>query len=213
MSNLSWRITIMLALALLAACAGRPLRQSPLHPATEAEQAAQAARSAMLAAHPRWTLQGRVALSNGRDGGSGRIDWNQDGIGYTVALSAPITRQSWRLVGGADGATLEGLGDGDRHGSDAQALLRDATGWTIPVDALASWVRGAAAPDLPAARLQYGLDGRLARIEQAGWTIDYAAWQSQPAFGTELPGRLTAVRDQARVRLVVDAWQPGVASQ
>ena len=25
-----------------------------------------------------WTLAGRIAVSNGRDGGSGRIDWQQD---------------------------------------------------------------------------------------------------------------------------------------
>jgi outer membrane lipoprotein LolB len=196
---------------LLAACAGQPVRESPLLPPTVAQQQAQAARVALLAAHPRWGLQGRVALSNGREGGSGRIDWSQDGPRYDVALSAPITRQSWRLSGDGQAATLEGLAGGTRSGPDAQALLQDATGWTIPVAALAAWVRGAAAPGLPAARLHYGLDGRLARLDQAGWTIDYTDWRPDPELGTELPGRLTAVRDAARVRLVVDAWQPGAA--
>jgi outer membrane lipoprotein LolB len=212
MRRAGWGGAVAAVLALLlAACAGQPVRESPLLAPTAAQLQAQAARVALLAAHPRWSLQGRVALSNGREGGSGRIDWSQDGARYDVALSAPITRQSWRLGGDAYAATLEGLAGGPRSGPDAQALLHDATGWTIPVAALASWVRGAAAPGVPVARLQYGLDGRLARLEQAGWTIDYDDWQPNPDVGTELPGRLTAVRDTARVRLVVDAWQPGAA--
>jgi outer membrane lipoprotein LolB len=194
---------------LLAACAGQPVRETPLLAPTAAQQQAQAARVALLAAHPRWGLQGRVALSNGREGGSGRIDWSQDGAHYDVALSAPITRQSWRLSGDRTQATLEGLAGGTRRGDDPQALLLDATGWTIPVAALSSWVRGAADPDGPPALMRYGADGRLARLEQSGWTIDYAAWQLEPGLGTELPGRLTAARGDARVRLVVDSWQPG----
>jgi outer membrane lipoprotein LolB len=212
MRRAGWGRAVTAALALLlAACAGQPVRETPLLAPTAAQLQAQAARVALLAAHPRWSLQGRVALSNGREGGSGRIDWRQDGARYDVALSAPITRQSWRLSGDGQAAMLEGLAGGTRSGADPQALLHDATGWTIPVAALASWVRGAAAPGLPAARLQYGLDGHLARLEQAGWAIDYADWQPDPELGTELPGRLTAVRDTARVRLVVDAWQPGAA--
>ena len=57
-----------------------------------------------------------------------------------------------------------------------------------------------------------GNDGRLARVEQGGWTIDYAGWQPQAGFGIELPQRLTATRDDAKVRLVIDSWQQGTSS-
>ena len=191
---------------LLAACAGRPVRNAPAVPVAAATQA-QAARAAVLARHPRWSLEGRVALSNGRNGGSGRIDWRQDGARFEVSLSAPITRQSWRLSGDGGSARLEGLDGGPREDSDAERLLREATGWVIPVAALASWVRGSAAEGLPDAVLEFGADGRLARITQAGWTIDYASWQLQPGLGVELPLRLTASRDAAKVRLAIDGWQ------
>jgi len=75
------------------------------------------------------------------------------------------------------------------------------------VAALASWVRASAAEGLPDAVLEFGADGRLARITQAGWTIDYASWQLQPGLGVELPLRLTASRDAAKVRLAIDGWQ------
>lgn len=197
----------LLALALaLAGCTVAPVR-APLPPARQAAALeAQAAREAWLAAHPAWRLQGRVALSNGSRGGSGRLEWEQQGAGaYVVALGAPVTRQGWRLVGGGGMAVLEGLEGGPRRGPDAAALLREATGWEIPVEALGDWVRGARAAGGAEARLEFSADGRLARLQQAGWTLDYADWRAQPG-GIELPMRVTATRDPARVRLVVDAW-------
>jgi len=196
---------------LLAGCAGQVVRESALHAGTAAELQAQARRVATLQAHPRWSLYGRVAVSNGHDGGSGRIDWRQDGRRFDVSLSAPITRQSWRLSGGEDQARLEGLDGGPRTDTDPERLLREATGWVIPVAALSSWLRGIEADGLPRARLEFDAGGRLARIEQGGWTIDYAGWQPQAGFGVQVPQRITAsaTGTGAKVRLVIDGWQPG----
>lgn len=201
----SHRVFVLLAALLLGACAGRAPREA-LPPLDAAPAVHQARREAALATRPDWSLQGRVALSNGRDGGSGRIDWQQQDGRYAVALSAPITRQSWRLSGDAGGARLEGLDGGPRVGPDPGALLRQATRWEIPVAALADWVRGLPAPAAKhgPARIDYGPDGRVARIEQGGWIIGYTAWAA--VDGVELPVRLDARRGEASVRLVVDAW-------
>jgi outer membrane lipoprotein LolB len=196
----------------LAGCAVAPLR-TPLPPLSPSRQAAavaaQEAREATLASMPDWHLDGRVALTHGSRGGSGRLEWTQRGPGFEVVLSAPVTRQGWRLAGTAGDAVLEGLDGGPRHGPDAAALLREATGWEIPVEALSRWVRGARAAGSEA-RLEFSADGRLSRLEQDGWTLDYADWRAQ-AGGIELPMRVTASRDPARVRLVVNAWSPAEA--
>lgn len=203
-----WRAAAMASLILLAACVGTPVRQGPtIAPDVAAQR--QTNRETVLMAHPQWMLQGRAALSNGHDGGSGRVDWRQDGPRYVVALSAPITHQSWRMSGDAASARLEGLASGPRVGPDPEVLLRDATGWVIPVAALASWVRGAADRGLPPAVLSFGPDGHLARLQQAGWTIDYSNWQPHPVLGIDLPARVDAVQGDARVRLVIDQWQDG----
>ena len=204
MNPLRISIVVMCA-ALLSACVARPARDV-LPPIAGSPEAHQAQREAALATRTQWSLQGRVALSNGRDGGSGRIDWSQDASRYAVSLSAPITRQSWRLSGDDQGARLEGLEGGTRIGADPAGLLREATRWEIPVTALSSWVRGLrAAADHGPAQVQYGADGRLSRIEQSGWTIDYSGWEGGAA-GVELPNRLNARRGDASVRLVIDSW-------
>ncbi len=201
------------ACLVLAACAGRPVREAP-PVAASAAMATQQAREAALQADADWALAGRVALANGDRGGSGRLDWRQAGERYTVSLSAPITRQSWRLRAGPEGATLEGMEGGTRQGPDAAALLLRSTGWEIPLQALPAWLRGARAPGLGPATLAFGADGRLARMEQGGWTITYSNWglsgatPAQAGAGIALPHRLEAVRGEARVRLVVDTWDP-----
>lgn len=202
-------VVAMLALVLLlAGCAGAPLR--PALPAADvaAAEAAQVQRERALARTSDWSLAGRVAVSNAGKGGSGRIEWDQNGPAYRITLSAPVTRQGWQLTGDADTARLEGLEGGPRTGPDARFLLLAATGWDIPVVALADWVRGARAPALAAARIEYGTDGLPRRIEQDGWSIEYR-W-SPDAVATAgqvvLPSRVDASRGEARVKLIVDEW-------
>lgn len=207
--------TVAALAALLSACAGTAVRgpaPPPLAPAAvAAAEAAQARRETALRPQARWSLSGRIALSNGRNGGSGRIDWRQDGERYEVALSAPVTRQSWRLSGDAAGARLDGVEGGPRSGPDAATLLRETTGWDIPVAALNDWVRGLRAQGQGPARVDYGADGRPARIEQDGWRIDYR-WPAEGGAEPVLPARLDAVRGEAKVKLIVDEWQAGAAS-
>jgi outer membrane lipoprotein LolB len=207
------RSVAVLAAVLLAGCAGTSTR-APLPPAVDAEVAAQAqaARSQWLERHGEWSLEGRVAVRRADKGGSGRIDWRQRGAAFEVSLSAPITRQSWRLTGDRTGVVLDGLDGGPRRGPDAGQLLLEATGWEIPVQALAYWIRGQAAPDLPAAELEYGADGHLSTLRQDGWHIVYPGWQAPEGQVPAMPARIEAERGDARVRLIVDAWLPAAGA-
>lgn len=201
-------IVVTLA-ALVAACAARPLRPELPPEQVAAAEAQQLARERRLRLQSDWSLVGRIAVSNDGNGGSGRLEWRQTGTRFEVALSAPVTRQSWRLTGDAGEARLEGLDGGPRRGPDARRLLLEATGWDIPVTALADWVRGARAAGPGPVAITYGAGGRPTLIEQGGWRIAYE-WPddaSAPLEETDaLPTRLDARRGEARVRLIIDQW-------
>lgn len=188
----------------LSACVSQPVR-TPVPVDAEAARAEDARRAALRD----WSLAGRVALSNGRQGGSGRIDWTQHDERYEVSLSAPVTRQSWRLAGDAGGARLEGIEGGPRESTDVEGMLRSATGWEIPVRAMADWVRGVAATGAAdgSAVVTYGAGNLPASLEQDGWRIDYKEWHEAADPLPALPKRIEARRGEAKVRLVVDAWQ------
>ncbi|HEX7802975.1 MAG TPA: lipoprotein insertase outer membrane protein LolB [Pseudoxanthomonas sp.] len=201
---------------LLAACATRAPQASLPPPlsapgAIQAAESAQAQRAAWLNGHRQWSFEGRVAINNAGKGGNGKIDWQQDGRGYVVALSAPVTRQSWRLIGDthSEAGRLEGLEGGPREGEDAEALLLEATGWDIPVNALTSWVQGLPAEGLPVETRSFSAESRLQTLEQAGWRIDYIEWFGATGEQPALPRRIEARRDRASVRLIVDRWDFG----
>lgn len=207
------RVMAVGASLLLAACAMRAPQASLPPPlsgaaAIQAAQQAQTQRAAWLDRHRQWSFEGRVAINNAGKGGNGRIDWQQDGPRYVVSLSAPVTRQSWRLIGDthSEAGRLEGLEGGVREGEDAEALLLEATGWDIPVNALARWVQGLSAEGLPGENQSFSTAGRLQTVEQAGWRIDYTEWFDAAGEQPQLPRRIEARRDRATVRLIVDRW-------
>lgn len=215
--RLAARLACLLAAAALAGCVSQPMRAPDAvtlsGPALAAAMARLEAREALVAASGPLAFSGRVALSNGSDGGSGRLEWWQAGASYQVVLRAPVTRQGWSLSADAGGARIDGLEGGPRLGPDPDWLLLEATGMEVPVGALAAWAAGTRADEAAhgPARLEFTADGRLARIRQAGWTVDYVSWhpaESAPAAGP-LPRRVDAGRGDARVRLVVDDWTLG----
>jgi outer membrane lipoprotein LolB len=187
---------LVLSLTLLSACAGTGVR-----PSAAAAEASQAARELALAGRQQWAFTGRVALANGDNGGSGRIEWTQDGDDFDIRLSAPITRQSWRVVREHGLVRLEGLEGGTREGEDAEALLLEATGWRLPVAAMAAWVRGLRGPGQ--ATVTGDPLGLPASLAQAGWQVEYREWD---AATPPLPRRIYATKGQASVRLVVEQW-------
>jgi outer membrane lipoprotein LolB len=190
------KLALLLPFA-LAACA--PVAPRP--PALAVE-AAQQAREAALARHADWAFHGRVAISQGEQGGNAGIRWRQHGADFDIELSAPVTRQSWRLTSRAGQVTLAGLEGGARRGTDAEALLLEATGWRIPVAAMAAWARGARGQGSSA---EYSSDalGRPATLVQDGWSVEYRGWfPGEPP----LPQKVFVRQGEARVRLVVEAW-------
>jgi outer membrane lipoprotein LolB len=192
---------LSLCVALSACVAPRPRELAPADPVQA--RANDAGRSALA----EWSLSGRIAVSTGTRGGSGRIDWQQQAGGYTISLSAPVTRQSWQLSGNDRGARLEGIAGGPREDADVEQLLLSATGWNIPIRALQDWVRG-----IPAPAQEFGPEKRVyngslpATLEQAGWTIEYQEWLAAGPNRPQLPRRIVARSGDASVKLVIDEW-------
>lgn len=212
MHSMTRPLLLAAATVALAACTSVGSQKTPVpdvaYTVSPAAERAEAARVQALRSQPDWSFQGRVAVSKGKNGGSGRIDWEQQGSAYQVQLSAPVTRQSWRLQGDAlqGSGRLEGLDGGPREGADAQAVLLEATGWDIPVNQLPDWTRGLVLEGSGEAALQRDAEGRPRQLRQAGWQVDYLDWYPAQDGRESLPRRIEASKADAKVRLVVDQW-------
>jgi outer membrane lipoprotein LolB len=189
-------LSIVVLCLLLAACAPTPVR-----PRVQGDETVQAARESALAGQSAWSFTGRLAISTAGNAGNARIEWKQDGADYDIRLSAPITGQGWRLRQTGGVVSLDGLEGGSRQGTDAEAMLQEATGWRIPLAAMGSWVRGARSTG--AADLEFDPSGLPATLRQGGWAVEYRGWTEAP---TPLPVRVFATRPDASVRLVIEHW-------
>lgn len=166
---------------------------------------AQREREQALAQADHWILQGRLGVSDGSNGGSGSFSWTQNDDQYEFVLRGPaISGVDFRLSGGPQGALLEGLRGGALRGPDAEALMRKALGWEVPLHDLRAWVLGLRAPGVPA-ELSFGSDRLPSLLQQDGWTVDYREWDGsrQPP----LPRKLYAERAPYKVRLSIESWQ------
>lgn len=191
------RFALALGLIAVSACAPVRVRETP------AALAAQQAREARLAPLTHWTLTAHIGVSNGGDGGSGDLTWEQDGAAFRFTVRAPVTGKTWTLSGVAAHAVLEGVDPQSDSDSDAQRLLHDRLGWDVPLADLRAWVRGLRAPGA-AADVQYDARNLPAVIEQDGWRVEYRDWFAER--DPPLPRKVFASRGDARVRMVVESW-------
>jgi outer membrane lipoprotein LolB len=82
-------------------------------------------------------------------------------------------------------------------------------GWALPLSGLRYWVLGIPEPkrgfERDAKRGHLDAYGRLAKLRQGGWTIDYQQYQdTQPI---ELPQEIALSNRALKVKLVVSEWQ------
>ncbi|MDT8321730.1 MAG: lipoprotein insertase outer membrane protein LolB [Xanthomonadales bacterium] len=200
-----YQLAPVLLLALLTACT-----TTPIHELGSAEgERLYGERRLRLASMNQWELEGRLAVRDGDEGGSGHLTWrNADGESEMDFYGA-FGRGAWRLTANAGVARLE-LADGSHfRASSVEELVRNEVGWDFPVDALAWWVRGLAAPGSFSRR---GIDeeGLIRSLEQHGWVIEYQRYASYD--DENLPIRLTARRGDSKIKLVIRDWRLEMAS-
>lgn len=195
------RAAALLAIACMVGCAGNRVVSRP----AGVVSAAQGERAAAVAAIENFSFNGRVAVGNGRDGGSAQIEWRQRGVHADIVLRAPVSGQTWRLSG-ADGSgwTLHGTRAEVARGDDAEALLLRETGWRLPFAALRRWLFGLAFDDGDLVELrENGLPARL--LSADGWKVEYVDYDESrtPPLAT----RVRADRAPHKVRLAIGEWR------
>jgi len=193
-------LSAMLAVACLAACSPVGTRK----PESPVLESAYQRHEAQVGAVEDWELDGRLALSDGKEGGSGVLSWIQEGDTSKLAFRGTMGRGAWQLEADGSGAVLE-LANGEvyRDASVAE-LVRKRVGWKVPVDALQWWVRGLASPGKLESR-ELDETGKLVRLEQSGWTVNFSQYRDEGEAW--MPGKLNARRENYTVKVVVKNWR------
>ncbi|MBL3557266.1 MULTISPECIES: lipoprotein insertase outer membrane protein LolB [Marinobacter] len=200
-------IAVTLAALFLGGCTS--LQVDPLPEGlTEQPPADWSSTSARRDQFRHWELTGKLAVRQPSDSGTAVINyWKQDQEAYELALSSSFLGMGRTTLEGVPGFIELTLPDGERYqSSDPEALVNAATGWQLPIDSLAWWIRGLPGPEGDF-RLFFDDQDRLAVIRQLGWEIRYDRWKAFLDDYPPLPARITAVKGEKRVRVVVTSWE------
>jgi len=160
-------------------------------------------RSAFLAQQTHWGVSGRLALSDGRRGGSLSFAWKSTDQQHRVELWAPTGAKRWTLTFSPDQALLTGSDIGRRSGPSPDPLVEQAVGWPIPVEELSWWLR-ALIPPGRGHDLEFAENGVLARAQSPPWLIEFQRFEL--IEDVLLPSRLQIESPPYRVRLVLRDW-------
>lgn len=180
------------------------MRTRPVEDAASVQ--AYQSRAEKLGSNQNWALSGRLAISDGKDGGSGSLSWSQDGEAIQMSFRGALGKGAWQLQSDVNGARLELANGTINYAPSVSELVLEHVGWKVPVDALNWWIKGLAQPGKWEARI---LDeqGHLMQLEQSGWEVKFANYSG--SADASLPGKMTARRGPYLVKMVVKDWTLG----
>ncbi|MBA3535718.1 MAG: outer membrane lipoprotein LolB [Tatlockia sp.] len=151
-----------------------------------------------------WEISGALAARSKGKGWSASLNWVQRGAGnYQMRLSGPLG--SGTILINKSGGTVT-LQDGPKKSSssNAESLLKQQTGVSLPVPNLYYWVRGIAAPGSVQGK-KYDEAGRLQALRQSGYTIDYQQYTS--VGKAVLPTSIRLQGNGIFMKLIIKHWR------
>jgi len=150
-------------------------------------------------------LEGRVSVKANEESFSGGMTWRHAAEQQELLLRTPLGQGVAELRGDGQGVELRDSEGRLHRAVDAESLVHQALGVTLPLNGLAWWVVGNARPDAPY-QAEPDDEGRLAVLRQDGWRIEFSRYAQ--VGGRFFPGKLVARRaDDLEIRLVVDKWE------
>lgn len=150
-----------------------------------------------------YIFTGKMSFSDGQDGGSGSVKWQNNRGLITTELKAPLGSKSWELKELMQGA--ESTSDGHTEFAEsAQTLISNQLGWHVPWQHLKFWVIGKPY-NVELAHLNWQNGGFL--LSENGWRIEYSRLKevtNQPV--KYLSHKIVARKAEYSIKLIIKEW-------
>lgn len=185
---------------LLAGCATVP----GTAPSGRPNETAWQTRQGRLLQLQDWTMQGRVGIVNGKDGGTGSMNWEQQGTQLQFDFHGPFGAGALDIRGDGDLLHVKSSRGDDFITTDPERDFTRLLRVPLPVLSMRYWVIGVPAPDAPFEK-QVDAKGHLVTLTQRGWQISYLTYAHFDDY--DLPTRVLIERGPVRIKLAIEAWR------
>ncbi len=153
-----------------------------------------------------WEMQGKLAVRTPDDKFSTNLYWLHTPDSNELKLTTMLGTTVLSLTTQHGIAKLEVDGKVYKH-HDAQELLTEITGWSIPVDSLPLWITGQADVDDKVISQDEQLRPKviLSLSDTPPWKVEFKSWQQQS--GAQLPRLLQLTKGPLRLKIQISHWQ------
>jgi outer membrane lipoprotein LolB len=146
-------------------------------------------------------LTARMAVRWRDESVSGNVAWRHRQKNSEMVFTSALGSTIARLIEDPSGVQLTAA-DGTVHQArDAATLTQSILGFPVPLSALSDWVRARPSPSSEAV-VERDAYGRPTALTQAGWRIEYSAYDNQGR-----PLRLRVSRPEIELRLAISEWK------
>lgn len=198
MNNLSYLtklslLATLICLGFLSGCTTTPINLVPIN----VDKVSQAKA---------WEMKGKLAVRTPNENFSTNLYWLHTQFRDELKLTTMLGTTILSLTTEQGLTRLEVDGKVYQH-NNAQQLLTNVTGWSIPVQALPLWITGQASAD----DLIDSFDEKnrpvilTTPLQSPSWHVEFQQWQQQS--GAELPRMLQLKRADLRLKIQVSQWQ------
>jgi outer membrane lipoprotein LolB len=158
-----------------------------------------------LASQQTWQIKGKLAFISPDERQSANLNWQQRTNKNQLLLTSFIGTQVLALTQTNEGAVLE-FDNQIYQEPDAQHLLRNLTGLTLPVKQADNWLKGT----IETHSLHVDELGRAISVEwydeaEIKWQINYTDYIQSHGFW--LPSKLTLKHQQIKIKIQIYDWQ------
>ena len=179
---------LMLGIGLLVACSNVPVRTDEHYAVSQRTH---------LYLLKKWTFDGRISLSDGKESWSASIVWAHTEGKDEIRLSGPLG-QGAAVITLTDKLVTVNRGDEKpKQSTQVEEFIQKQLGVFVPVRALRFWVLGLINPASPYSEKGDG-------FRQSNWDVHYLQMQN---VGTEwLPRKIGVEQGESKLKLIIDQW-------
>ena len=166
-------------------------------------------RKAALSRKMNWNLVSKIGLSYREEYWQFGLNWAQRAAQkFAMQIKNPLTGAVVAKLNQTPQGAVLLADDGKTYRSkNAEQLLHTQTGVKMPINGMPYWVRGISSPQYKVDRLVLDKQGRPTLMQQAGWLIQYPAYQGGGAMALPRKISFKRAKDNVSVKLVAKRWQ------
>jgi outer membrane lipoprotein LolB len=172
-------------------------------PEGAADEAAWQSRLTRLDALSSWELSGRVGVITAKDGGSGSLDWKQQGAELTFDFRGPLGAGAIHIQGDAAALHIQSSRGDDFVTTDPEQDLTANLHMPMPVLSMRYWMMGIPDPGVPYTKTA-DAQGEPLSLYQRDWQVEYQEYADVQGYA--LPVRFTLSRGAVHIKVAVSQW-------